>query len=469
MNHLLLYLPHSAVCLAALYLVYWLFLRRETFFTMNRFFLVSAALLSILIPFIRFNLYDLAPVRPVVIYLDPVIITPEKIGHIASRYENIVQTIWIIYITGVIVFLTKFIFQLVQLAFVARRNGTSRNEGINLVFTDQSYSPFSFFNYVFVNPRQDKEPEISTIIKHEQIHVRQWHSIDRIIMELLVIVQWFNPFAWFIVRSVKTIHEFLADEGVLKKGFSKWDYQELLLTRASGIQINNLTNNFNISLLKTRIIMMTRTRSTVRAKWKIMLALPAFMVVVFLFSTSSFDRILAQTISQNAGKETTKAAPDKSDPKISDQRTAQTEKKEPQKQQVKQVKYTAPVVLDNKTTSNGEPCYTVVEKQPSFKGGQDGLAKFLTENIKYPAEAKEKGIQGKVFVAFVVMADGSVTDVKIIQGVGGGCDEEAMRVAKMMPKWNPGTEKGKPVNVAFNLPINFKLDCKEKGKGEKVK
>jgi len=206
--------------------------------------------------------------------------------------------------------------------------------------------------------------------------------------------------------------------------------------------------------------MMTKSKSNVWAKCKIMFALPAFMVVLFLFSTSSFDRILAQTTSQVGTNDPVNSALANADSKTSGQPQTQTGKQEPQKQQVKQVKYAAPVELDSKTTSNGEPCYKVVENQPSFKGGQDGLVKFLMENIKYPPDAIAKGIVGKVFVAFVVMADGSVTDVKIIRGIGNGCDEEAMRVVKMMPKWNPGTVKGKPVNVEFNLPINFQLDKK---------
>jgi periplasmic protein TonB len=101
-----------------------------------------------------------------------------------------------------------------------------------------------------------------------------------------------------------------------------------------------------------------------------------------------------------------------------------------------------------------------VENQPSFKGGQEAMVKFLMENIQYPPEAKKKGVQGTVFVQFVVKADGSVTNVKVLRGIGSGCDEEAFRVVKLMPKWNPGTEKGKPVSVAFNLPIKFKLDAK---------
>jgi len=101
--------------------------------------------------------------------------------------------------------------------------------------------------------------------------------------------------------------------------------------------------------------------------------------------------------------------------------------------------------------------FTVVEEQPSYPGGEETRIKFLQDNIKYPEEAKELGIQGKVFVTFVVEVDGSITDVRVLRGIGGGCDEEAIRVVKAMPKWIPGKQRGVPVRVQFNLPIKFTL------------
>jgi periplasmic protein TonB len=101
--------------------------------------------------------------------------------------------------------------------------------------------------------------------------------------------------------------------------------------------------------------------------------------------------------------------------------------------------------------------FTVVEEQPSYPGGDDARVKFLQANIKYPEEAKELGTQGKVFVTFVVEVDGSITDVKVLRGIGAGCDEEAIRVVKSMPKWVPGKQRGVPVRVQFNLPIKFTL------------
>lgn len=104
-----------------------------------------------------------------------------------------------------------------------------------------------------------------------------------------------------------------------------------------------------------------------------------------------------------------------------------------------------------------EQVFMVVESMPQFPGGENGLMKYLSENISYPKAARESGIQGRVFVSFVVEKDGKVTNIIILRGIGGGCDEEAIKVVQKMPKWIPGKQRGMPVRVQFNLPINFTL------------
>ena len=101
--------------------------------------------------------------------------------------------------------------------------------------------------------------------------------------------------------------------------------------------------------------------------------------------------------------------------------------------------------------------FQIVEEMPSYPGGDAKLMEFVAKNIKYPQIARETGIQGRVFVGFVVEPDGSVSNVKVLRGIGGGCDEEAMRVVKSMPKWKPGKQRGKAVRVSYMLPVNFKL------------
>jgi periplasmic protein TonB len=119
--------------------------------------------------------------------------------------------------------------------------------------------------------------------------------------------------------------------------------------------------------------------------------------------------------------------------------------------------YVAPVRSDEEESAEEAQIFMVVESMPEYPGGESALYTFLGENIKYPQMAKESGIQGRVFVTFVVERDGRVTDVRVLRGIGGGCDEEAIRVVQSMPKWTPGKQRGKSVRVQYNLPVKFTL------------
>ena len=117
--------------------------------------------------------------------------------------------------------------------------------------------------------------------------------------------------------------------------------------------------------------------------------------------------------------------------------------------------YVAPEVVDEEVVE--QEIFKIVEEMPSFPGGEGKLMEYVSKNIKYPQIARETGIQGRVFVNFVVEPDGSVSNVTVLRGIGGGCDEEAMRVVKNMPKWKPGKQRGKAVRVQYMLPVNFRL------------
>ncbi|NTV82908.1 MAG: hypothetical protein HGA23_01230, partial [Bacteroidales bacterium] len=249
MSEILFYLLHSAAILTVLYSVYWLFLRKDTFFHVNRFYLLSSILLSILVPLLDIRLLTGGPVSPVVIMLDPVLITPEKMEKVTTGHLSLFEIAGVIYLTGVFIFSLRLIVQLVQLFILVRRNKITHQDGANLVFVDKGYSPFSFFNLIFIRKEYYIDGKLTPVIAHEKIHIHQYHTLDLLLIEIAIIIQWFNPFAWFLGRSVKRVHEFLADEGVLKQGFLKSDYQTLILNEAMGLQINNLTNNFNVSLL----------------------------------------------------------------------------------------------------------------------------------------------------------------------------------------------------------------------------
>ena len=117
--------------------------------------------------------------------------------------------------------------------------------------------------------------------------------------------------------------------------------------------------------------------------------------------------------------------------------------------------YVAPEIEEEEVVE--QEIFQIVEEMPSFPGGEQKLLEYVAKNTKYPQIARESGIQGRVFIGFVVETDGSISNVKVLRGIGGGCDEEAVRVIKSLPKWKPGKQRGKAVRVSYQIPVNFKL------------
>ena len=430
MTEILRYLVQSSICLVALYLVYWLFLRKDTFFAINRIYLLLAIIFSLIAPLFSFHFAPTGTMAPVMIFLEPVLITPEKIESLASSHLSWMEAIGVIYLTGVIIFTLRFLIQLIQLSVVVRRNGIIHREGMKLVFVDKGYSPFSFFNMIFIKKELSEDKQLKAILQHEQVHIRQFHTFDLILTEILTIIQWFNPVVWILQRSVKSLHEYLADEGVINEGAEKINYQQLIFNQTLGKQINNLTNNFNVSLIKKRMIMMTKSRSKTVARMKFIFVIPALLLTLVFFSSATSIYL------------TSKDKPEQTTTIVTDHNLSAK-------------------VVDNQLAGN-DSIFKKVEKQPVYPGGHKGLITYLSENIKYPKEALLKGVSGTVFVNFIVEKDGSVTHIKILRGIGSGCDKEAIRVISQMQPWEPGTDKGQPVRVSFNLPIKYNLD----GKGE---
>ena len=445
MNTLSLYLFQVSASIMIFYMIYWIFLRKETFFGMNRIFLLGSALLSLFLPLLNLNVTNLKMARVAAVYLDPILITPT--GAHPSYFSSMawMDLIWFIYLTGLTILAIRFFHNLLQLFFIVKKYRVSgEKNGMKIIVTDRKFASFSFFNMVFIPGFNENREETIAILDHESIHARQLHSLDLLFIEALKIMLWFNPFVWLLGRSVKSVHEFLADQGVIRMGYSSRDYQYLLVNLASGIQVAAISNNFNFSLLKNRIVMMTKSRSAAFARGKVLLALPAIFALLFFFSLGNITNLPAQ---DKKTTETNKSANSSSAQKVEGQ----------------------PVINSSSEVKFTEPVFTMVEKMPSYPGGDEARIKFLVENVKYPPEAMKKGIQGKVFVTFIVRKNGAITDVKVLRGIGGGCDEEAVRVIKLMPKWIPGEQEGKPVDVQFNLPLKFALDCKGEKKEEPKK
>ena len=418
----------SGVSLIIFTLVYLLFLRKETFFVLNRIYLMAAVFFSITLPFVHFQANSALPS----VMLGEVTVT-------AIRYQNLLQTVTVygtklsgafeqtirsiglirfIYLSGTTIFSLLFLFRLLQITALILRNESERQNGISIVKIDRDTTPFSFFKFVFISRNYSDSPGMKEMIAHETEHVRQGHSFDVMILELLTILQWFNPFLWLLKRSIRENHEFLADHGVLKPGVSSAAYR-LLLLGSSFEQQPVIANNFNYSLIKIRIKMMTQIKSSKTAALKLSLGIMATAALLMCFAFDKEDNIIQDNKSVN--------------------------------------KQTEAVSNPQKTNQTKDQVFVVVEQMPVFPGGEQALRELIGKEIIYPEDALKAGTQGKVFVTFVVNKEGKVINPKIARGVNPSLDKEALRVVGILPKWIPGKQRGKNVDVEYTVPINFAL------------
>jgi hypothetical protein len=266
------YLLETAFALALFYGAYWLFLKKETYFRLNRVYLVSALLLSFILPAIRLTSpFRTAPATEE--FVGPVLAAPP------SSSIGWTDVLLGIYLIGALALLLRFGAHLVRLAVIIRRCGVRRADGFKVVVVPEDFSPFSFLGYLFINVDSLAEADLRRILVHERVHIRELHSFDVLLMELVIAFQWFNPFVWPYKKSLQETHEFLADAGVIAQGFSPVNYKLLLFEQHVGAKLFEFANNFKQSQIKRRILMLSRIQSRGAAKLKILLAIPLAVVL----------------------------------------------------------------------------------------------------------------------------------------------------------------------------------------------
>ncbi|WP_297225399.1 M56 family metallopeptidase [uncultured Prevotella sp.] len=412
------YIIKSAMALALLYTCIIPLLEKETFHRLNRILILGCLIMSFTIPLVHIT----GGTNPTVDMVRQAVQLPEVLIDGDAKEQSVwswADIMICIYIIGAVAIFLMTVVQTASLILRLRKcEHITDNRGNTIVLTDCATSPFCLFHYIVMS-RDDYANNRSFILTHEQEHIRLRHYIDLIILQVATIIQWFNPFVWLIGKNLKAIHEFEVDEAVLNKGINATQYQQFLVVKAVGNRLQPFANNLNKESLKRRIIMMNQKRSN---KWMMLKAL--FVIPVATLAMSVFAN---GTDVSNMAKETTPTAA------VLSTTNMQTQKS------------------DTKV-------FTVVEEMPKFKGGESAMMEFLMMNMKYPQTAVKAKQQGRAIVGFVVRKDGTVSDVHITKSAGYAVlDEEAMRVVKAMPAWEPGKQKGKPVNVKYNVPITFRL------------
>ena len=411
------YIIKSALTLALLYTCIMPLLEKETFHRLNRMIVLGCLLLSFIIPLIHFTggtNHTIEMVRQAV-----------QLPEILIDGNANKQSVWsltdiliCIYTLGGVAMLSLTAIQTMSLMLRLRRcEHITDNRGNIIVLTDYATSPFCLFHYIVMS-HDDYANNRCFVLTHEQEHIRLRHYIDLIILQIATIIQWFNPFVWLIGKNLKAIHEFEVDEAVLNKGIDATQYQQFLVIKAVGNRLQPFANNLNKESLKRRIIMMNQKKSNRWMMLKALFVIPVATLAVSVFANTSDMSSMAKAANTTANSIST-----------NNMQTKQSDIKSSDK----------------------------VEVMPEFKGGNKAMMEFLMMNMKYPESAVKAKQQGKAVVGFVVKKDGTVSDVYIVKSTGYDVlDNEAMRVVKSMPAWEPGKQKGKPVDVKYFVPITFR-------------
>ncbi|WP_163355303.1 M56 family metallopeptidase [Dysgonomonas sp. 25] len=412
MDTIIIYLLKSSLSLAFFYILYMLCFRKDTFFGLRRFYFLASILFSLLFPLFSFQVSRARLSLLPEYFSDTITVVSgnaiDNPGQSAFDFGWMEFSFLIISFVSFILLL-RFIRQIYSL-YKLRKNNTAEPYGAYTLIriNDPKASSFTFFKWIFLHVGEKSHEDISEILTHEKVYVNQLHTIDVVVCELFCVVFWWNPFAWLLRKELKTNLEYLADRGVLKKGYDSRGYQYTLLhitAQQSGIPI---INHFNISELKKRIWMMNKKKSSAIVSVKYLLAIPLVGILLLTNCTTELNTQIEQLSRSNGANILFKP-------------------------------------------------FTTVEQMPQFVGGEEAMNQYIRKNLQYPLDAQENGVEGRVTIRFIVTHEGKIRDAKLLKGILPSCDEEALRVIREMPDWQPGKQNGQPVDVYFTIPIVFKL------------
>jgi len=515
MNSYLNYLTEANICLLVFLLLYWLVLRKETNFNFKRFFLLGSIFFSLTFPMIEISGNDSIPSISKVLpayFLPELVIgeVPEEVNA-TNVYYLWKVTAWV-YISGVILFFSVFAVRVISLwIHIRKATLVYQYDTVKVLELKTTTSVFSFFNYIIIGTKDElATSDRDRIIRHEMTHATHYHSIDIILVELMRIMFWFNPAVHLLKKIISNVHEFQADDQAVKNQDVQM-YCSLLARMTLKSAGLSLANHFNKSLTLKRIIMLKTVKKKMKA-WKYALIFPVIISIFIVVACQEQVMDDLNTVVQNSSaaldvpanvqsryEELKKANPGSQYLLMELQKEGQEKLKEMEKMyglpksievfQLGEDTYEATGNASIKGAASGiqirnnenlkddsrtfaiieyndqvqalsdkmvqDEIFTVVEENAQPKEGIEKFYEFISSHMKYPNEAKNKGITGRVFLEFIIEKDGSLTNLKVLKGIGHGCDDEAMRVLAMSPPWNPGLQRGLAVRQKMVMPIVF--------------
>ena len=555
LTDLIIYDLKVAALIAIFYLFYMLLLSRETMHKLNRIVLLSGIILSAVLPFCVITFHKTvvvdSPLTPAAVDAD-VDTTLPVTEALEQSFDWTIPLVAMLLIGTIVrlLFLGRSYRQLTKMV----RGGEIHilPTGTQVCVVEEAVAPFSWMKTIVLSRTDwNNDATLPTILAHEEAHVRHRHSYDIMVVELLTALQWFNPVVWFMRQELRILHEYEADADVLSYGFNESQYIHLLMQKAMGIQACVLANGIHTPKTKKRIIMMLKNKSN-RLTWLralyvvpvvlVSLAVSAKTLVHYEYETTPEPEMQGSKNPESEKKQEPIIVVDgkiidipikfKEKTSIEDEEALRalnikskediesvvvlqsksavelygekgkngvieikTKKKEASKpSNVSEEPVSTPMAPEPpKVEADDDPVFEICEEAPRYKDGEGALMQFIAKNIRYPKEATEHGIQGRVIVQFIVNKDGSCSNFKIltntahdtsggpvvtqarkaeidqqqgieteytpeeIRGWSKSLEKEAIRVLKLAGKWEPGKQRGKAVRAYFVLPITFRL------------
>ncbi|MBI1192602.1 MAG: TonB family protein [Bacteroidetes bacterium] len=430
---LTLALLQSSLWLTAGWIGYRFLLRDTRHFALNRAYLWLVMGGALLLPLFSAALSGLFPqttVQTPALWLAAVTTGPEA----SSAQPNTLNWFGLLYAGGMALVLLRLFRNLWRIGTILRQATPMLVNGhqVRLNPNSDQAGSYSFMRSIVLDAALLRHAEArNRVLAHELAHTRQWHSLDALAAELLCALFWFNPFCWVLRRSVAENNEFLADQAALQQQPGVRAYAELLL-RGNGPSPEKNTRHaqpalgllqpFHTSQTKRRLLMLAKNTPSRIA------FLPYAGTLLMLLTVLGLS-VSAQQVTRTGHNI----------PKV-------TQAPEESQQ------------ADHAQTDKLQEAEKNPEVMPKFPGGMDGMIRYLSKELKYPASAKKEGISGKTIVQFVVDSDGSIRDVTVLKGFNADCDAEAVRVVRAMPNWKAGQKEDKAVATQLVLPIQFALE-----------
>ncbi len=413
------YILELAVTHIVLILAYWLFLSKEHQYGKMRFFLIVSTLLSLVIPLFRLpRLFPLEGQPTQELSAGFVIENATVMTAAVESYSfDYNLMIWLSLAVSTFL-LIKLIGRITVLFNMSRRSVDASFNGVSIKRLGEIQGSFTFFNWIFLsNNIEESEENYNAIIKHEEAHARLGHSFDLLFFEIYKALFWWLPSSWYVNAEIRKLHEYQADSYALRTTQLEV-YSSILINSTLQSHGLSMASSFHDGLIFKRLKAM-KQQATKVSNWKVGLltTLCAFLFVIFACSEEKSEAIAHD---------------------------------------------------NSKSLSNSEEVvevreiFKVVEEQPSYEGGMDAFYKHVINEIRYPLEARNAGVEGTVDVQFVIERDGSLSNIKAMNSIGAGCDEEAVRVVKAATGFKAGSQRGRTVRVAMVMPISFKLNPDKK-------